>query len=217
MAGVTQTIDTYYAGISQQSDLKKFPGQLKDIINAIPDVTDGLYKRPGAKRIGTTPLSSVVSNGSWFHYYRDETEGSYIGHIASNGKVRVWSCTDGTQQNVYYNSQSGSIESDTSSDNYKSNYDSSDAAHTSILGYLVDPTIDDIKALTINDTTFLTNTTKTVTTTGTTATRPDSHFAYIDLLRTENGRQYALNIYSTESTSNIKKATRVKISSDTLA
>ena len=87
MAGVTQTIDTYYAGISQQSDLKKFPGQVKDIINAIPDVTDGLYKRPGAKRIGTTPLSSVVSNGSWFHYYRDETEGSYIGHIASNGKV----------------------------------------------------------------------------------------------------------------------------------
>ena len=207
MAGVTQTIDTYYAGISQQSDLKKFPGQVKDIINGIPDVTDGLYKRPGAKRIGTTPLANVQSNGSWFHYYRDETEGSYIGQVASDGKVRVWSCNDGAEKNVWYATDNAA-------------YNASTAAHTSITGYLTPSSAtstEDIQALTINDTTFLNNRTKTVGTTGTTDARPESHFAYIDLLRTENGRQYSLNIYSTESTSTINKATRVKISSDTLA
>ena len=61
--------------------------------------------------------------------------------------------------------------------------------------------------MTINDTTFLTNTTKTVTTTCTTATRPDSHFAYIDLLRTENGRQYGLNIY--DNNTNIMNTTNL--------
>ena len=102
MAGVTQTIDTYFAGMSQQPDLKKFPGQVKDIVNGVPDAIEGLYKRPGSRRIGSTPLANVQSNGSWFHYYRDETEGSYIGQIASDGKVRVWSCTDGTEKNVWY-------------------------------------------------------------------------------------------------------------------
>ena len=87
MAGVTQTIDTYFAGMSQQPDLKKFPGQLKNIVNAIPDLTEGLYKRPGSERICTQenngPLdtnkygtSSIPTGGSCFHYYRDETEGA---------------------------------------------------------------------------------------------------------------------------------------------
>ena len=49
MAGITQTIPSYGGGgISEQADQMKLPGQLKDCINAIPDITYGLYKRPGA-------------------------------------------------------------------------------------------------------------------------------------------------------------------------
>ena len=206
MTGVTQTIDTYYAGMSQQPDLKKFPGQVKDIVNAVPDAIEGLYKRPGAKRIGSTPLANVQSNGSWFHYYRDETEGSYIGQIASDGKVRVWSCTDGTEKNVWYHTDNSA-------------YSGGNSDHTSITGYLTPSSAtatEDLQALTINDTTFLNNRTKTVGTTGTTDAREHTHFAYVDLLRTENGRQYSLNVYSNETTSTIKRATRLKISSDTL-
>jgi len=206
MTGVTQTIDTYYAGMSQQPDLKKFPGQVKDIVNAVPDAIEGLYKRPGAKRIGSTPLANVQSNGSWFHYYRDETEGSYIGQIASDGKVRVWSCTDGTEKNVWYHTDNSA-------------YSGGNSDHTSITGYLTASSAtatEDLQALTINDTTFLNNRTKTVGTTGTTDAREHTHFAYVDLLRTENGRQYSLNVYNNETTSTIKRATRLKISSDTL-
>ena len=158
MTGVTQTIDTYYAGMSQQPDLKKFPGQVKDIVNAVPDAIEGLYKRPGAKRIGSTPLANVQSNGSWFHYYRDETEGSYIGQIASDGKVRVWSCADGTEKNVWYHTDNSA-------------YSGGNSDHTSITGYLTPSSAtatEDLQALTINDTTFLNNRTKTVGTTGTT-------------------------------------------------
>ena len=57
MASVTQTIPQFSLGMSEQPDNLKFPGQVTDIVNAIPDVTNGLFKRPGAKRIGTDALT----------------------------------------------------------------------------------------------------------------------------------------------------------------
>ena len=180
MASITQTVPSYNGGISEQADQFKFPGQVRSVLNAIPDVTNGLYKRPGSKRIGTTPLANVQTNGSWFHYYRDETEGSYIGQVASDGKIRMWSCNDGSEKNVWY-----------ATDN--SAYNSGNAAHTSITSYLTPSSAtatEDIQALTINDTTFLNNRTKVVATTGTTPAATDTHYAYVELLRSENGRQY---------------------------
>ncbi len=213
MPSITQTIPTYNGGISEQADQSKFPGQVRNIINAIPDVTYGLYKRPGSKRVGSSPLANVQSNGSWFHYYRDETEGSYIGQIAADGQIRLWSCTDGTQKNVYYHTETGSLSNNT-------NYDSTNSNHTAIKAYLTPSSAtstEDLQALTINDTTFINNRTKTVATTGTTPAATDTHYAYVELIRTENGRQYALNAYSSNTTTSLTRATRVKIISDNLA
>ena len=204
MSGITQTIPAYTGGISEQPDQLKVPGQVKSIQNGIPDLVKGLYKRPGSKRLGTVPLTNVQAGGSWFHYYRDETEGSYIGQVAADGKVRVWSCNDGTEKNVWY-----------ATDN--SAYNGGTASHASITSYLTPSTVDgvsqteDIQTLTINDTTFLNNRSKVVATTGTTDGRPHKNFAYIQLLRTENGRQYGLNIYDSDTTSIIKTATRIKV------
>ena len=208
MAGVSQQIPSYYGGISEQADQLKRPGQVKDVVNAIPDITWGLYKRPGSKRIGTNKLTNVQSNGSWFHYYRDETEGSYIGQIASDGKVRVWSCNDGTEKNVWYHTDNAI-------------YDSVNSNHVAITSYLTpsSPTAtEDLQALTINDTTYLTNRTKVVTTTGTTTAKPDAYAAYIEILRTENGRQYGLNISTPDGLRDdtLNRATRLKIKSDSL-
>ena len=102
MSSISQQIPNYYNGISEQADQTKIPGQVNNVLNAIPDITWGLYKRPGSKRVGTLPLTNVQSNGSWFHYYRDETEGAYIGQVAPNGRVRIWSCNDGVEKNVWY-------------------------------------------------------------------------------------------------------------------
>ena len=197
MAGVTQTIPQYSLGISEQPDNLKFPGQVTDVVNAIPDVTKGLFKRPGSKRIGTDALSSVQSGGSWFHYFRDETEGSYIGQIAADGQVRVWRCTDGQLMTTAYGT----------------------GGQTAITNYLATSTPENIQTLTINDTTFVTNRDTTnantlIGTTGTTDATPDPHFALVELLRTENGRQYGLNIYDASATGNlttVKRATKIKI------
>ena len=45
MANITQTIPALTAGISQQPDEQKIPGQVKNMVNAFPDVTQGLVKR----------------------------------------------------------------------------------------------------------------------------------------------------------------------------
>ena len=194
MSGITQTIPNYSGGISEQPDELKAPGQVKSTLNSIPDLTWGLYKRPGSKRIGTNKLgtggTAVPSNGTWFHYYRDESEGAYIGQIASDGKVRIWSCNDGTEKNVWYHTDNSA-------------WNGSNSDHTSITNYLTPSSataVEDLQALTINDTTFLNNRTKTVTTTGTTDGYVNDHFAYIELQRGENGRQYGLNIYDNDTT-----------------
>jgi hypothetical protein len=197
MAGITQTIPSFVSGISEQPDHLKFQGQLTDIVNAIPDITLGLYKRPGAKRIGTAPLSNVQSGGSWFHYFRDETEGSYIGQVAADGQVRVWRCSDGQLMTTAYGT----------------------GGQTAIQDYLATSEPENLQFLTINDTTFVTsrdssNSNTLVGTTGTTDDRPEAHCAMIELLRTENGRQYGINIYDSSATSSlttVKRATKVKI------
>jgi len=95
MAGITQQIPNYIFGISEQPDELKVPGQVRDCINALPDVTRGLQKRPGTKLIGNL---STDTGGKWFHINRDSNE-QYIGQV-NNGTVRVWDAKTGTEKNV---------------------------------------------------------------------------------------------------------------------
>ena len=203
MAGITQTIPSFVSGISEQPDHLKFQGQLTDIVNAVPDITLGLYKRPGAKRIGTTPLPNVQSGGSWFHYFRDESEGSYVGQVAADGQVRVWRCSDGTQMTTSYTHDGVNHQS-------------------TVTNYLATSEPENLQFLTINDTTFVcsrdsSNSNTLIGQTGTTADRPEAHCAMIELMRTENGRQYGLNIFDSSSTGNLttlKRATKIKITNN---
>lgn len=199
MAGITQTIGNFVQGISEQPDQLKLPGQLRDLTNAIPDPALGLLKRPGSKRVGTSPLTNVQSGGSWFHYYRDETEGSYIGQVAADGQVRVWRCSDGTLMTTAYGT----------------------GGQTAIQNYLATSSPENLQFLTINDTTFVnsrdsSNSNTLIGMTGTTDATPDPHFAMLELVRTENGRQYGINISNDATTQTLNRATRLKISSDTL-
>ncbi len=100
MASVTQTVSSYLGGVSNQPDDRKLPGQVKEALNAYPDPTFGLTKRPGFKFISeltssSTALSTtVLDNAKWFYYNRDDAE-RYIGCIAGAsgspyGQVYVW-------------------------------------------------------------------------------------------------------------------------------
>lgn len=102
MAGITQQVPNYIFGISEQPDELKVPGQVRDLKNALPDVTRGLQKRPGSAYVNTL---SAQSNGKWFHIYRDQNE-QYIGQVNSSGSVKVWDVTTGNQLTVTGNQSS---------------------------------------------------------------------------------------------------------------
>ena len=280
MTSIRQTVPAYAAGMSEQPDHLKFPGQLTDITNAIPDVTKGLFKRPGSKRVGDTKLANVQSNGSWFHYFRDENEGAYLGQVDTNGNVRVWKASGdnaGAEQNVVYGtggetaceaylatSDPENLQFLTINDTtFVTNRDSSNPLtairdsfeatysrtgntvtinygfHELTPGYSLDIVFeDDANGNSATDGQYLTVTTPnsnaangTITVTDSanspnissanctvtplTPARPEPHFAFVDLLRTENGRQYGLNIYNSNTTTALERATKIEISSST--
>ncbi len=214
MSSITQTIPTYNGGISQQPDELKVPGQLRVAKNVLPDVTLGLTKRPGSRLIKSlsddgTAANNSVTNGKWFHYYRDEDE-QYIGQIARDGTVKVWGCNDGLPRTVTYNAT---------------------ATQAALKAYLEHYNDSDLQTLTLNDYTYVTNR-ATVKSNGSTthdkttpamatllagdfegnnvnknAARPPE--AFIDLKKIVYASQYSVNLFDDNSTTTTYTATRL--------
>ena len=99
MANISQKVTSYVHGISQQPDHLKKPGQVRNLLNALPDVTAGLLKRPGSEVIS---FLDTVPVGKWFTIFRDNNE-KYLGLISEAG-LRIWSLVDGLPRLVRYNS-----------------------------------------------------------------------------------------------------------------
>ena len=90
MTGITQKIPNYIGGISQQPDELMPPGSVRDALNVLPDVTNGLTKRSGTRLINPLVTDEF---GKWFHIDRDIRE-KYIGKIGENGAVEIWDVND---------------------------------------------------------------------------------------------------------------------------
>ena len=190
MASVTQTIPTYTGGISQQPDQLKNPGQVNTAINVMPDITDGLSKRPGSRFI--TEMSTSNPTCKWFSYYRDEAE-QYIGRIQlSDGTVRMWKCSDGSEKDVDYQS-----------DDVK-NY----LKQTNSAGNIIES---DIQTLTLNDNTYLVNRNKTVAMSDTNKTGVRPHEAFVSLKKIAYSSQYSLNLFDNTNLTTVYTATRLHI------
>ena len=205
MTSISQTIPSYINGISQQPDTLKTPGQVTTAKNAIPDVTEGMMKRPGGILVKSlsddgTSANNSVTNGRWFSYYRDEAE-QYIGQIDRTGEVRIWRCSDGAPQTVSYNSS---------------------ATSAALKLYLNHSADDDLQILTLNDVTYVTNRaeyksdgstvhpkTTVAMTAATTAVRPPE--AYFELKKIAYANQYSVNIYDNNTETSIYTATRIKV------
>lgn len=148
MAAISQKIPSFLGGVSQQTDDLKFPGQVRDLINGYPDPTFGLLKRPGGKFIaelkdssGNLVTPTSLNNAHLFTIFRDDTEQYLVALIcnqtpSSNNEVKVWRLSDGSAVSVSYGTNA------------------KDYLNTAKTNF---------QTLTVNDYTFITNTTKTVT------------------------------------------------------
>ena len=187
MANITQTIPALTAGISQQPDEQKIPGQVKDMVNAIPDVTQGLLKRPAGKFVASLSdgTNNSTADGKWFHYYRDENE-QYIGQIARNGAVKMWDCLTGAEKTVV-----NAIGNNT---------------------YLTHTGDEDIQTLTLNDFTYINN--RSITTEMDTTVEPLGDFQkeiFVELKSISYAKQYALNVFDNTTTTTVTTATRINV------
>ena len=192
MANITQTIPALTAGISQQPDEQKIPGQVKNMVNALPDVTQGLLKRPAGKFVASLSDGSnnSTADGRWFHYYRDENE-QYVGQVAKNGVVRMWDCQTGAEKTVVDGIGNAT--------------------------YLTHTDDEDIQTLTLNDFTYINN--RSITTTMDTTTEPLGNFEkeiFVELKSISYAKQYSLNVFDQDGTqsshfSSVSTATRIKV------
>ncbi len=219
MSSISQTIPSYINGISQQPDQLKLPGQVSIAQNVLPDITEGLQKRPGGILVNSlsddsTASNNASANGRWFSYYRDENE-QYIGQIARDGTVRMW--TVGAQSVASITYPAGSP--------MAVYYDASNttaATQTNLKAYLEHSQDDDIQALTLNDFTYINNRAKyeddgttshtktTVAMAGTLApVRPPE--AFIELKKISYASQYSINLFDSDSETTITTATRIKV------
>ena len=132
MPAVTQRIGSYLGGVSQQSDNKKLPGQVRECYNGFPDATYGLTKRPGFEHIVNLGTGTTYDDGKWFYIRRDDAE-EYIGVIKGTD-IDIWNAVSGVAATVSF---------------------------TDGTGYL-SGTKDDYKIVTIQDTSIIVNGSKTV-------------------------------------------------------
>ena len=103
MSTISQRIPNLFLGISQQPDSRKFPGQVRDAVNTLPDFALGMLKRPGGEYIES--LTNATTTGRWFSILRDQDE-KYIAQYANN-VFRIWSLADGSPRAVNMGSNTG--------------------------------------------------------------------------------------------------------------
>ena len=168
MAAVTQRIENFLGGVSKQPDDKKIPGQVREAINAYPDPTFGLSKRPGTKWLhNLSSIANRYANGKWFYINRDSTE-KYIG-VVNNGGINIWNVNDPTA-NV-------SVANLTLSNAYLSAGNNAES----------------VQVLTVQDTTVIVNSAVTVTTQSNQNFTPKAR-ATLRLFSAEYGASYSVTI-----------------------
>ena len=108
MRTITQRIPNLLLGVSQQPDLRKFPGQVVSADNVFPDYALGMLKRPGGKYV--SKLVDANTGGRWFSIIRDSNE-KYVGQYADSlvGWWKLEENTGTTTEDFSKNKKNGTL------------------------------------------------------------------------------------------------------------
>jgi hypothetical protein len=178
MANITTTVPNLIQGVSQQSPQVRLAGQCEEQINGLSTVTKGLTKRPPARLIDN--LGAVALEGDFLHFInRSETE-RYVVTIEhrttgdGTGVIRVFNLETGLE---------ASVEGATGGYQVSGDYLKLATANKSH---------EQLKALTIGDSTFLLNTDVTVAKTDEKSEPLDSSRALVFVKQGDFGKKYGL-------------------------
>jgi hypothetical protein len=130
-------------GVSQQPDNLRYPGQCDEQVNAWSTVVEGLVKRPNSRFLYDTDLGANINSNLFSHYVDRDDQNKYVITYDSVNGLKAFDLTANVKTSIHINAPSVAA----------SNYLSA-----------TNP-LQDLRALTIADSTFLVNTQKTVGTT----------------------------------------------------
>lgn len=130
-------------GVSQQPDNLRYPGQCDEQVNAWSTVVEGLVKRPNSRFLYDTDLGANINSNLFSHYVDRDDQNKYVITYDSVNGLKAFDLTANVKTSIHINAPSIAA----------SNYLSA-----------TNP-LQDLRALTIADSTFLVNTQKTVGTT----------------------------------------------------
>jgi hypothetical protein len=127
-------------GVSQQPDNLRYPGQCDEQVNAWSTVVEGLVKRPNSRFLYDTDLGANVSSNLFSHYVDRDEQNKYVITYDSVNGLKAFDLTANVKTSIHINVPSIAA----------SNYLSTSNP------------LQDLRALTIADSTFLVNTQKTI-------------------------------------------------------
>lgn len=178
MANITTTVPNLIQGVSQQSPQVRLAGQCEEQINGLSTVTKGLTKRPPARLIDN--LGAVALEGDFLHFInRSETE-RYVVTVEhrttgdGTGVIRVFNLETGVEAEIDENTGGYTVSGD---------YLKLATANKSH---------EQLKALTIGDSTFLLNTDVTVAKTDEKSEALDSSRALVFVKQGDFSKKYGL-------------------------
>ena len=178
MANITTTVPNLIQGVSQQSPQVRLAGQCEEQINGLSTVTKGLTKRPPARLIDN--LGAVALEGDFLHFInRSETERYVV-------TVEHRTSGDGTGVIRVFNLETG----------VEAHIEGVQGGYTVSGDYLklatANKSHEQLKALTIGDSTFLLNTDVTVAKTAEKSEPLDSSRALVFIKQGDFGKKYGL-------------------------
>ena len=176
---VNTSVPNLVQGVSQQPDTARYDGQCEEQENALSSVVDGLTKRPSTRHIAKL-LSEAITSNSFVHFINRSTSERYVvityQQFDSNNnhtscKIRAFNILSGeeatiTANGVSYNASFLSVVNPATGANYTQSEIDSDSTKSNT-SYILNgnnfPYLhatspkNDLKALSIGDTTLLLN------------------------------------------------------------
>ena len=189
MTSVSQQIPNFVQGISDQPDVLKRPGQVRDMVNLYPDVTSTVTKRPGTELVSELGTDQT---GTWFFIQKENpttVRERYVGVVKNDGETKVWDCKTGKEMDVSYGDETAPPDYFT---------------HRSNLP---------LKIFSVNDFTFVCNPLKQVSMSESWPAGRRDFEAFIEIKQVAYNRQYALDINDPKNSATVedRKVTAVKV------
>lgn len=178
---INTSLPNLIQGVSQQPDAVRYDGQCEEQENALSSVVEGLQKRPAAEFVGTSNLiNTALSDNTFFHLYKRSDAERYC-ITQDNNTLRIHNADTGAKCTITEQATSDFTITNNEVDTTGTYFASTKAK-------------ENLKGLTIGDSTFLLNKEQETAIDATAATTDVSDDALVFIKQGDYSKRYGFKI-----------------------